>query len=93
MFKVVLVMVATALLVLFGIQNSDHVAVSFVIGGPKQIRLIFLLLIAGTVGFLLSYVFGLSREIQLKKEVRRLIAAGQERGERARSDARQVRKR
>jgi uncharacterized integral membrane protein len=73
MVKVLLVVMATALLVVFGFQNSDHVPVSFVVGSPTKVRLIFLLLIAATAGFLLSYILGLNREIRLKKEVRRLL--------------------
>ena len=92
MFKVLLLMLATAALVLFGIQNSDHVAVSFVVGGPKQVRLIFVLLIAGTAGFVLSYIFTLNREIRFKKEVRRLIEARQTAPERSRGEKRKVRK-
>jgi len=72
MIRVLVVVVATALLVVFGLQNSDHVPVSFGIGNPTQVRLIFLLLIAATAGFLLSYIMGLGREIRLKKEMRRL---------------------
>mgnify|MGYP000275961711 CR=1 FL=1 len=35
-------------------------------------RLIFLLLMAGALGFLIAYLRGLSREIKLKKEIKRL---------------------
>lgn len=73
MVKVLLVVMATALLVVFGLQNSEHVPVSFVVGSPTKVRLIFLLLIAATAGFLLSYVLGLNREIRLKKEIRKLL--------------------
>jgi uncharacterized integral membrane protein len=66
--------VATVLLVLFGIQNSDHVAVNLLLGPPTQVRLIFLLLIAAGSGFLASYIRGLSQEIRLKKQIRQLIA-------------------
>jgi uncharacterized integral membrane protein len=70
--QILLTVAATVVLVLFGVQNSDHVTVSLIVGRPTQIRLIFLLLIAACTGFLFSYIRGLSREIQLKKEIRRL---------------------
>ena len=72
--QMLLTIAVTVVLVLFGVQNSDHVTVSLIVGQPTQIRLIFLLLIAGTAGFLFSYIRGLSREVQLKKEIRRLIS-------------------
>ncbi len=92
MLKVLLVMFATALLVLFGIQNSDHVAVSFVVGGPRQVRLVFLLLIAGIAGFVPTYIFSLNREIRLKKEVRHLIESRQTAPEQSRGEKRKVQK-
>ncbi len=60
------------LLVLFGLQNSDHVPVSLIVGAPAKIRLIFMLLIAATVGFLASYIRGLVREMRLRKVIRTL---------------------
>lgn len=73
MHKILITIGATALLILFGMQNSDHVPVSLIVGGPTKIRLIFLLLIAAACGFLACYVRGLGREIRLKREIRRLL--------------------
>ena len=72
--QILMTVAATVVLVLFGVQNSDHVTVSLIVGRPTEIRLIFLLLIAASSGFLLCYVRGLNREIQFKKEIRRLMA-------------------
>ena len=72
--QILLTVVATLVFVIFAIQNSDHVPVNFIVGEPTQIRLIFLILIAATAGFLFSYIRGLAREIQLKKEIRRILA-------------------
>ena len=74
MIKVLITIAATAFLIVFGLQNSDHVPVSFVVGSPTKVRLVFLLFVAATGGFLFSYVQGLNREIMLKKEIRRLVA-------------------
>jgi uncharacterized integral membrane protein len=72
MHKILITVLLTGVLVLFGMQNSDHVPVSFVIGSPAQVRLVFLLGVAAMFGFLLSYIQGLSKEIKLKREIRRL---------------------
>ena len=72
MYKIFMTAGATLLLVLFGLQNSDHVPVSLIVGTPAKIRLIFLLSIAATVGFLASYIGGLVREMKLRKVIRSL---------------------
>lgn len=72
MYRILLTIVATSLLVVFGMQNSDHVPVSLIFGSPIQIRLMFLLSLAAIAGFLVSHILGLSKEIQLKKQIRRL---------------------
>ena len=72
MHKILITIVITGVLVLFGMQNSDHVPVSFIIGSPKEVRLVFLLGVAVSFGFMLSYIQSLSREISLKRAIRRL---------------------
>ncbi len=72
MHKILITMVVTGLLVLFGMQNSDHVPVSLILGSPVQVRLVFLLAVAASCGFLFSYIQGLGREIKLKREIRKL---------------------
>jgi uncharacterized integral membrane protein len=74
MYRILLTIVATSLLVVFGMQNSDHVPVSLIFGSPIQIRLMFLLSLAAMAGFLVSHILGLSKEIQLKRQIRRLKA-------------------
>jgi len=74
MYRFLLTAGITTLLVLFGMQNFDHVMVSFIIGGPKSVRLCFLLCVAAGCGFLVSYVQGLMKELRLKKEIRRLLS-------------------
>ena len=72
MYKIMLTIIITGLLVIFGMQNSNHVPVSFILGAPVQIRLVFLLSVAAGFGFMLSYIQGLSREIKLKRQIRKL---------------------
>jgi uncharacterized integral membrane protein len=70
--KILLTIAVTAILIVFGLQNSDHVPISFIVGSPIQIRLVFLLIIAAACGFLYSYIRGLRREISLKRQLRKL---------------------
>jgi len=58
---------------IFAMENSDHVPVSFVVGTPTKIRLVFLLIMAAAGGFVCAYVRGLTHEIALKKQIRKLI--------------------
>ena len=77
MHKILMTFALIALLVIFGMQNSDHVVVSFIFGGPVRVRLIFLLLIAAAGGFIAAYIKGLGREIRLKKQIRRSAGLSQ----------------
>jgi uncharacterized integral membrane protein len=72
MHKILITLAGMAVLLVFGMQNSDHVVVSFVVGGPVRVRLIFLLLIAAASGFLAAYIHGLGREIKLKRQIHSL---------------------
>jgi uncharacterized integral membrane protein len=72
--QIVLILATVGLLVFFGVQNSDHVVLSLIIGAPVKVRLIFLLLTVAAAGFLSSHIFGLHRERLLKVDVRRLTA-------------------
>ena len=72
MYKILITIAMTGLLVLFGIQNSDHVPMSLILGSPVKIRLVFLLAVAASCGFLFSHIQGLGREVKLKREIRKL---------------------
>lgn len=83
MAKTITTVVITALMVLFGMQNFDHVPVYFLVGKAVSIRLIFVILIAGTIGYLIRHFSGIHREEALKKRIfsmrRRGNAAGNNR--------------
>ncbi len=72
MAKILITIAITGVLVLFGMQNSDHVPVSLIVGSPVKVRLVFLLGVAAASGFLVCYFQGLGKELKLKKENRRL---------------------
>ena len=76
MYKMILTAATIGILVIFGMQNSDHVPVSLIIGPPIKIRLIFLLLIAASCGFLVAYFTSMVRGMKLKKEIGKLGARG-----------------
>ena len=72
MHKILGTIAGSGVLILFGLQNSDHVPVSLIFGSPTKVRLIFLLSVAAVFGFIISYIRGLRREIELKKQIRQL---------------------
>jgi len=72
--QVLFTLALIGLLVVFGLQNSEHVPISFVVGSPTKVRLVFLLLTSAAIGFLLSHIRSLGREIRLKKKIRALAA-------------------
>jgi len=80
MVKTILTVVITVIMVLFALNNSDHVTVHILVGKAVQIRLIFVLLLAGVVGFLLRHFVGVAREEELK---RRLLLERKKRAKRS----------
>lgn len=72
MFKTLTTIILTALAVLFGVQNFDHVPVYIFWGKALNIRLIFVVAIAGIGGYLIRHFVGLKREERLKRQFRML---------------------
>ena len=70
--KIILTIILTTVVVLFSIQNFDHVPLNFFGGRAIQIRLIFVISIAGIAGYLLRYLIGIQREEEIKKKYRLL---------------------
>jgi len=69
MFKTVTTIVLTALGVLFGMQNFDHVPVHLFWGKAVNIRLIFVIAIAGLAGYLIRHFIGMAREDRLRRQI------------------------
>ena len=69
MFKTATTIVLTALGVLFGMQNFDHVPVYLFWGKSVNIRLIFVIAIAGLAGYLIRHFIGMAREDGLKRRI------------------------
>lgn len=67
MYKTLTTIVLTAVAVLFAVQNFDHVPVYIFWGKMVQIRLIFVIAIAGTAGYVIRHFAGIRREERLKR--------------------------
>ena len=72
MFKTLMTIILTAAAVLFGIQNFDHVPVYIFWGKALNIRLIFVVAIAGVGGYVIRHFVGLRREERLKRQFQML---------------------
>ncbi|MBW1942810.1 MAG: hypothetical protein JRJ51_08240 [Deltaproteobacteria bacterium] len=70
MYKTLTTIVLTGVAVLFAIQNFDHVPVYIFWGKVLQIRLIFVVAIAGTAGYIIKHFVGIRREERLKRQFR-----------------------
>jgi uncharacterized integral membrane protein len=69
MAKTIVTIILTAIGVLFGMQNFDHVPVYLFWGKAVNIRLIFVIAIAGVGGYLIRHFTGIAREDALKRQV------------------------
>jgi uncharacterized integral membrane protein len=72
MLKTFTTIIVTALVVLFGVQNFDHVPVYIFWGKMLRIRLIFIIAIAVTIGYLIRHFVGIRREERLKRQFQML---------------------
>lgn len=70
--KTITTIVLTVIAVLFSIQNFDRVPVRLLWGNPVEMQLIFVIAIAGIMGYLIRYFIGIRREEELKKRYRTL---------------------
>ena len=71
--KVVVTIVATAVVVLFSMQNFNHVPIYYFGAKPIHIRLIFVIALSIGFGYFTRYVTGITKEEKLKKKCRELM--------------------
>ncbi|MBF0360306.1 MAG: hypothetical protein HQK49_04805 [Oligoflexia bacterium] len=64
------IIILSILATIFFIQNSDHVDLQIFFGNPIRIRLIFLMMIAGIIGYVWSTYNALKKQRQLLKEIK-----------------------
>ena len=69
MAKTITTIILTVIGVLFGMQNFDHVPVYLIWGKAVNIRLIFVIAIAGVAGYLIRHFTGIAREEILKRRL------------------------
>jgi uncharacterized integral membrane protein len=69
MVKTIVTVILTVIGVLFGMQNFDHVPVYLFWGKAVNIRLIFVIAIAGVGGYLIRHLSGIAREDALKRRL------------------------
>ena len=69
MIKTITTIVLTVIAVLFSMQNFDHVPIYLFWGKAVQIRLIFVLAIAGVGGYLIRHFVGINREERLRRQL------------------------
>ncbi|HIJ55554.1 MAG TPA: hypothetical protein HPQ03_05455 [Deltaproteobacteria bacterium] len=69
MIKTMTTIILTIIGVLFGMQNFDHVPVYIFWGKAINIRLIFVIAIAGVGGYLIRHFVGMAREDALRRRL------------------------
>lgn len=67
MIRTMTTIMLTVIGVLFGMQNFDHVPVYIFWGKAINIRLIFVISIAGVGGYLIRHLVGMAREDALRR--------------------------
>ncbi len=78
--KLTSTIILTAIVVLFAVQNFDHIPIFFIYGKPIQVRLIFVIGIAFIGGYFLRFLVGMHREETLKKKYRIMLRQHKNRG-------------
>ena len=70
MFRLVTYLSFIVVSVIFAIQNADHVPVFLIYGKPVQIRMVFVMAICGTAGYLIATFSFLRREENMKRQLK-----------------------
>ena len=68
MVKTITTIILTVIGVLFGMQNFDHVPVYVFWGKAINIRLVFVIAIAGIAGYLVRHFMAIAREDALRRK-------------------------
>jgi len=71
--KILLTIVITTVIILFAMQNFGHVPINFFGGTPLYIRLFFVIIFSGVIGWLIRFITGMQREEELKRRYRVLL--------------------
>ena len=63
MLQLIVAVVLTVVVVLFAMANSHHVELSYVMGEPIRIRMIFLLAVAFLAGAVSTYLYQIANRV------------------------------
>ncbi len=72
--KILITILTTTIVVLFALQNFEHVPIYFFNAKPVQIRLFFIIIFSGVIGWLIRFITGVQREENLKKRFKMLVS-------------------
>ncbi|MBF0226384.1 MAG: hypothetical protein HQK76_13095 [Desulfobacterales bacterium] len=72
MFKTIVTIILTIVVMLFAIQNFDHVPLYIFTGKAINVRLIFIIAIAWIGGYLNRLFIGIAKEERLKRDLQLL---------------------
>jgi uncharacterized integral membrane protein len=75
MVRLILAVILTILVVLFAMSNTHPVMLSFVVGPPVKVRLIFLLMSAFLVGMLFSGFAAMLHQLRMRRLARATMPA------------------
>jgi len=78
--RTAITIIITILVVLFALQNFEHVPLYIFGGKPVYIRLIFVIATSGCAGYVLRYLTSINREERLKKHLRQMMVQNKRRG-------------
>ncbi|HIJ79393.1 MAG: hypothetical protein OEY01_10575 [Desulfobulbaceae bacterium] len=71
--KILVTIVVTTVVMLFAMQNFGHVPINFFGSKPLYIRLFFVIVFSGVLGWLIRFITGMHREEELKRRYRVLL--------------------
>ncbi len=70
--KILLTIFITTIVVLFALQNFNHVPIFFFVSKPVHIRLFFLIIFSGVIGYLIRFITSIQREEYLKRKLKKV---------------------
>ena len=71
--KILFTVLITTIVVLFAFQNFEHVPIYFFTAKPVSIRLFFVIIFSGVIGWVIRLMTGIQREEQLKRRFKMLL--------------------
>ena len=70
MFQLALAILITVVIVVFSVANSHHVQLSFIVGAPAEVRLVFLLMCSFFMGIVVPIFYQLIQRSKSDKKMK-----------------------